>query len=87
LSVKVSVRGASLLFAHGLFTPFCHFLCKCLFTVLADVTDAGRTVATEDECEEFSYEIIMKPTILNVHLTLGTSMEAFFYATLADFTP
>jgi hypothetical protein len=70
-----------------LFTPFCHFLCKGLFAVLADVTDTGRSVTSENECEEFSDEIIMKPTILNVHLALGTSMEAFFHTTLADFAP
>ena len=63
------------LYADGLFTPFCHFLCKGLFTVLADVTDTGRSVTPENECEELSYEIVMKPTILNVH----HSRTAFAY--------
>ena len=74
-------------FLHGLFTPFCHFLCKCLFAVLANVTDTGRSVTPENESEELTYQIIVEPTILNVNLTLGTGMEALFYATLADLTP
>ena len=58
-----------------------------MFAVLANVTDTGRSVATEDECEELSYQIIVEPTILDVHLALSTGMVALFYATLADFTP
>ena len=87
LSVKVPVRDASLLFTHGLFTPFCHFLCKGLFTVLADVTDAGRTVATEDECEDLANKIVVEATFINVYLAFGTSMETLFHTTLADLAP
>lgn len=55
--------------------------------MLADIMDTGRTVATEDECEDFSYQIIMESTILDVHLALGTGMETFSHTTLADFAP
>jgi hypothetical protein len=58
-----------------------------LFAVLVNVTDTGRSVTPEDECEELSYQIVMKPTILDVHLTLGTSMEALFHTTLSYFAP
>ena len=58
-----------------------------MFAVLTNVTDTGRSVTSEDECEELSYQIVMKPTILYVRLTLGTGMEAFFHTTLADFAP
>ena len=74
-------------FLHGLFSSLCHFLCKGLFAVLANVTDTGRTVATENESEELSYQVIMKPTLLDVHLALGTSMEAFSHTTLTDLAP
>ena len=55
-----------------MFTPFCHFLCKRLFAVLADVTDAGRTIATEDECKDLADKIVVEATFLNVYLALGT---------------
>ena len=74
-------------FLHGLFASFCHFLCKGLFTVLADVTDAGRSVTAENKSEELSYQIIVEPTILDVHLALCAGMEALLYATLANLAP
>ena len=85
--IKTTYLSDEPLFAHCLFTPFCHFLCKSLFTVLTDVTDTGRSVTPEDECEELSYQIIMEPTILDVLLALGTSMEPLFHATLANLAP
>ena len=36
-------------FLYGLFSSLCHLFSKGLFTVLADVTDAGWSVASEDE--------------------------------------
>ncbi len=74
-------------FLHGQFSSLCHFLSKGLFAVFANVTDTGRTVATENESEELSYHVIMKLTILDFHLALGTSMEAFSHTTLADLAP
>ena len=70
-----------------MFTPFCHFLCKCLFTVLADVMDTGRSVAMEDECKDLANKIVVKATLLNVNLAFGTSMETLFHTTLADLAP
>ena len=74
-------------FLHGLFSSLCHLFSKGLFTVLADVTDAGWSVASEDECEELSYEVVMKPTILDVHLALCAGMEALFHTTFSYFAP
>ena len=72
------------LFADGLFSSFCHFLCKGLFAILADVTDAGRSVTPENECEDLANKIIVKAAFLNVNLALGTSMETLFHTTLVD---
>lgn len=74
-------------FLHSLFSSLCHFLCKGLFAVLADVTDTGRSVTPKNESEELSNQIIMKPTILDVNIALCTSMEAFFHTTLTDLAP
>ena len=65
------------LFAHGLCSSLCHLFSKCLFSILADVTDACLTVATEYKCEYLSNQIVMSTTILYVHITLGTSMGSF----------
>ena len=51
------------------------------------VTDTGWSVASEDECEELSYEVVMKPTILDVHLALCAGMEALFHTTFSYFAP
>lgn len=75
------------LFLHGLFSSLCHLFSKGLFTVLANVTDTGWSVASEDECEELSYEVVMKPTILDVHLALCAGMEALFHTTFSYFAP
>lgn len=64
-----------------------HLLRKSFFSILADVSDAGRSVAPEEESEELAYQIIVKSTLLDVHLALGTGMEALFHTTLADFAP
>jgi hypothetical protein len=74
-------------FLHGLFASPCHLFSKSMFAVLADVSDAGRSVAAEDECEELSYQIVVEPTILDVRLALGAGVEALFHAALADLTP
>ena len=58
-----------------------------MFAILADVSDTGRSVTPEDESEELSYQIVMKPTILDVCLALGTGMEALFHAAFANLTP
>ena len=58
-----------------------------MFAILADVSDTGRSVTPEDESEELSYQIVMKPTILDVRLALGTGMEALFHAAFANLTP
>ena len=83
----IVVISIFLSFLHGLFTSLCHLFSKGLFAVLANVTDTGRTVATEYESEELSYQIIVEPTILDVRLTLGTGMEALFHTTLANLAP
>jgi len=76
-----------LLFAHCLFTSLCHLFSKGLFAVLTNVTDAGRSVAPENECEELSYQIVVEPTFLDIHLTFGTGMEALFHTTFSYFAP
>ena len=83
------MNGATIktLFAHGLLTPLCHLFCECLFSVLADVSDAGRTVATEDKSEELAYQIVVKPTFLYVGLAFCTGMEALLLATSANLAP
>ena len=75
------------LLAHGLFTSLCHLSCKGLFSIFADISDTGCTVATEDKSEEFAYQVIVKPTFLYVCLAFCTGMEALLYTAFADLTP
>ena len=72
---------------HGLFASFCHFLRKGLFAVLADVSDAGGTVATEDKSKYLADEIVVETTFLHIHLTFSTGTDVFSLATLADLAP
>ena len=75
------------LLAHGLLTTLCHLFRKGLFSIFADISDTGCTVATEDKSEEFAYQVIVKPTFLYVGLAFCTGMEALLYTAFADFTP
>lgn len=75
------------LLAHGLFSPPCHFFSEGLFSVFADVSDAGSTVATEDKGEKLAYQVIVDVAFLYVLLALCTGMEAFFLTAFANLAP
>ena len=65
----------------------CHLLRKSFFSILADILDAGRPVAIEQESENSAYEVVMNLALLHVLDAFGTSVKAFLLATLTDFAP
>lgn len=75
------------LFAHGLLTTPCHFFRKGLFSVFADVSDTGSTIASEDKSENLAYKVIVYAAFLYVGLAFCTGMKALFLTAFADITP
>ena len=55
--------------------------------MLANRLDAGRSVAIEQEGENFADKVIVSLTFFHILVALGASVKAFLLATLADFTP
>ena len=55
--------------------------------MLADITDAGGSVAIEQESKNLADKVIVNLAFLNILVTLGASVNAFFLATLADLAP
>ena len=75
------------LFAHGLLTSPCHFFRKGLFSVFADVSDTGGTIASEDKSEDLAYKVIVYAAFLYVGLAFCTGMKALFLTAFANFAP
>ena len=55
--------------------------------MLADIVDAGGSVAIEQESKDLTDKVIVNLAFLNILVTLGASMKTFFLATLADLAP
>lgn len=72
---------------HGLLASSCHFFGIGLFAMFADIADAGRAVAAEDEGKDLADEIVIMMTCPYVLVAFGTSAEALLHAALPYFTP
>ncbi len=55
--------------------------------MLADIVDAGSSVAIEQECKNLSDKVIVDFAFFYILVTFGASMKTFFLATLADLAP
>ena len=55
--------------------------------MLADIVDAGSSVAIEQESKNLADKVIVNLAFLNILVTLGASVKAFFLATLSDLAP
>jgi hypothetical protein len=66
---------------------FCHLLREGILSVFADITDAGGSVAIEQESKDLADKVIVNLAFLNILVALGTSVKAFFLATFADLAP
>ena len=55
--------------------------------MLADIVDAGGSVAIEQESKNLADKVIVNLAFLNILVTLGASVKAFFLATFADLAP
>jgi hypothetical protein len=65
----------------------CHLLRKGFLSVFADITDAGGSVAIEQESKDIANKVIMDLAVLHVLVAVGTSMKTFLLTAPADFTP
>ena len=74
-------------FAHSLFTTPCHLFRKGLFSVFADVSDTGSTIASEDKSENLAYQVIVYVAFLYIGLAFCTGMKALFLTAFANLTP
>ena len=55
--------------------------------MLANIVDAGGSVAIEQESKNLADKVIVNLAFLNILVTLGASVKAFFLATLSDLAP
>ena len=55
--------------------------------MLADIADASRPVAIEQESKNLTNKVIVGLTFFHILVALGASVKAFLLATFADFTP
>ena len=65
----------------------CHLLRKGFLSVFADITDAGGSVAIEQESKDLADKVVVNLTVFYYLVAVGTSVKAFLLATFADFTP
>ncbi len=79
-------KDASFPFHRHLFI-LCHLLGKGFFSMLADITDAGGSVAIEQESKDLANKVIVDFAFLYILVALGASVKAFFLATLSDLAP
>ena len=55
--------------------------------MLADIVDAGGSVAIEQESKNLTYKVIVDLAFLYILVTLGASVKALLLATFADLAP
>ena len=55
--------------------------------MLADIVDAGGSVAIEQESKDLTDKVIVDLAFLYILVALGASVKAFLLATLANLTP
>ena len=55
--------------------------------MLANIVDAGSSVAIEQESKNLADKVIVDLAFLYILVALGASVKAFFLATLSDFAP
>ena len=55
--------------------------------MLTDITDAGGSVAIEQESKDLANKVIVDLAFLYILVALGAGVKAFFLATLSDLAP
>ncbi len=55
--------------------------------MFADITDAGGSVAIEQESKNLADKVIVDLAFLYILVALGAGVNAFFQATLSDLAP
>ena len=55
--------------------------------MLADIVDAGSSVAIEQESKNLTDKVVVDLAFLYILVALGASVKAFFLATFADLAP
>ena len=55
--------------------------------MLANIVDAGGSVAIEQEGKNLTDKVVMYLAFLYILVALGASVKTFFLATLADLAP
>ena len=55
--------------------------------MLANIVDAGSSVAIEQESKNLTDKVVVDLAFLYILVALGASVKAFFLATLADLAP
>jgi hypothetical protein len=72
---------------HGHQLILCHLLRKGFLSIFADITDAGGSVAVEQEGENLANKVVVNLAALNVLVAFGTSMKTFLLTALANLAP
>ena len=65
----------------------CHLLRKGILSVFADITDAGSSVAIEQESKYLTYKVVVNLAVLHILVAFSTSMETFLLTALANLAP
>jgi hypothetical protein len=65
----------------------CHLLCKGFLSVFADITDAGGSVAVEQEGKNLADKVVVNLAALHILVAVGTSMKTFLLTALANLAP
>ena len=65
----------------------CHLLRKGFLSVFADITDAGGSVAIEQESKDLTDKVVVNLAVLHILVAFGTSMKTFLLTAFANLAP
>ena len=66
---------------------FCHLFREGILSVFADITDAGGSVAIEQESKDLADKVVVNLAVFYILVAVGASMQALLLTALANFAP
>ena len=66
---------------------FCHLFREGILSVFANITDAGGSVAIEQESKDLADKVVVNHTFFHILVALGASMQVLLLTALANLAP